>query len=213
MGGGGTEGVREAGNAGGAGGPRLSEGGRGAAAGVVAPPDRSPEDEREPVAAEDAPPGHSSEGGPAVSEDTLPGCPSEGGRGPVEAVASRGGSSVGARSGVRSGRPGGSGAVGKLMGPVGRGGGGSQGARCGARPFGRVGAGTSSAPVRGPGTTGSAPRDRAAGRSGEPPVRPSVPSPTAPDADANRSSSESRAGVGPVSSVESSYNSLHQSSS
>ncbi len=209
MGGGDTEGVREAGDLGGAGGPRLSEGGRGVAAGVVAPSDRSPEDEREPVAAEDAPPCHSSEGGAAVSEDTLPGCPSEGGRGPVEAVASRGCSSLGARPGVRSGRPGGSGSVGKLMGPVGRGGGGSQGARCGARPFGRGGAGTSSAPVRGPGTTGSAPR----GRSGEPPLRLSTPSPTAPDADANRSSSESRAGVGPVSSVESSYNSLHQSSS
>ncbi|WP_306934331.1 hypothetical protein [Streptomyces luteogriseus] len=116
------------------------------------------------------------------------------------------------RSGVCSGRLGGFGAVGKLMGPVGRGGGGSQGARCEARPFGRGVAGTSSAPVRGAGTTGSAPKGRAAGGSGEP-VRPSAPSPTAPDADANRSSSESRAGVGPVSSVESSYNSLHQSSS
>ncbi|MEV4788295.1 hypothetical protein AB0K53_23090 [Streptomyces tuirus] len=113
---------------------------------------------------------------------------------------------------VRSGRPGGFGAAGKFMGPVGRGGGGSQGARCGARPFGRGVAGASSAPVRGAGTTGSEPGGRAAGRS-EGPVRPSAASPTAPDADANRSSRESRAGVGPVSSVESSYNSLHQSSS
>ncbi|GAA4545658.1 hypothetical protein GCM10010309_11090 [Streptomyces violaceochromogenes] len=72
--------------------------------------------------------------------------------------------------------------------------------------------GTSSAPVRGAGTVGSAPKGRPAGRSGGR-VRSCAPSPTAPDADANRSSRESRAGVGPVSSVESSYNSLHQSSS
>ncbi|MBB6074935.1 hypothetical protein [Streptomyces paradoxus] len=103
-------------------------------------------------------------------------------------------------------------AVGKLTGPVGRAGGGSQGARCAGRPFGRGVSRTSSAPVRGAGTVGSAPEGRPAGRSGEA-VRLSAPSATAPDADANRSSRESRAGVGPVSSVESSYNSLHQSSS
>ncbi|MFF7765860.1 hypothetical protein ACFZC7_05040 [Streptomyces massasporeus] len=128
---------------------------------------------------------------PAAPGDALPGRPSER---------------------VGSGRPCGFGAVGKLMGPVGRGGGGSQGARCGARAFERGVAGRSSAPDRGAGTTGSTPGCRAAGRSGEP-VRASSPSLTAPDADANRSSRESRAGAGPVSSVESSYNSLHQSSS
>ncbi|MFD5156880.1 hypothetical protein ACFWMJ_02175 [Streptomyces hawaiiensis] len=113
---------------------------------------------------------------------------------------------------MRSERPGGFAAVGKLTGPVGPDGGGSQGARCADRPYGRGVSSTSSAPLRGAGTVGSAPKGRPTGRS-EGPVRSFAPSPTAPDAEANRSSRESRAGVGPVSSVESSYNSLHQSSS
>ncbi|GHD02006.1 hypothetical protein GCM10010313_15140 [Streptomyces violarus] len=101
---------------------------------------------------------------------------------------------VGGRSGTCPDRPGGFVAVGKVTGSVGRADGGSQGARRGVSV-------TSAAPARGAGSTGSE-----AGRS-------STGSPTAPAAEAKRSSRESGAGVGPVSSVESSYKCLHQSSS
>ncbi|MCE7045807.1 hypothetical protein LYO46_05605 [Streptomyces purpurascens] len=101
---------------------------------------------------------------------------------------------MGGRSGTCPDRPGGFAAVGKVTGSVSRDDGGSQGARRGVSV-------TSAAPARGAGTTGSE-----AGRS-------SAGSPTAPAAEAKRSSRESGAGVGPVSSVESSYKCLHQSSS
>jgi hypothetical protein len=53
-----------------------------------------------------------------------------------------------------------------------------------------------------------------AGRASDPDSGPgSSPLPSVPDADANRSSRESATAAGPVSSVESSYNCLHQSSS
>ncbi|MDO0937594.1 hypothetical protein QQY66_39905 [Streptomyces sp. DG2A-72] len=112
-------------------------------------------------------------------------------------------------------KPGGMGPGGKLAGDGGAVGGGSQGARC--RPVPSVGA----ASARGAGTLtpdgaagvgGPDPGGEAACPSSTAEVLPS-PSPTAPAAEANRSSSESGAAVGPVSSVESSYSCPHQSSS
>ncbi|MFC9126095.1 hypothetical protein ACFT4A_04500 [Streptomyces sp. NPDC057099] len=100
----------------------------------------------------------------------------------------------GRSSGSCPDRPGGFTVAGKVTGSVSRADGGSQGARRGVSV-------TSAAPARGAGTTGSEAR------------RSSARSRTAPAAEAKRSSRESGAGAGPVSSVESSYNCLHQSSS
>lgn len=79
--------------------------------------------------------------------------------------------------------------------------GGSQGARWEPEPA--AAGGSELAPVRGAGTP--VPAGRAAS--------PAAPTPTVPAAEANRSSRESAAAVGPVSSVVSSYNWPHQSSS
>ncbi|GAA2382036.1 hypothetical protein GCM10010255_05060 [Streptomyces coeruleofuscus] len=138
-------------------------------------------------------------GAPAVVERAASGLGQKGGAG-------GGGGTVGGAGGVRSG-PCRFAAAGKVTGPVGRAGGGSQGARCGDGPEARGAPMPSSASDRGAGTTGSETAPSPAPAPGTP-----LP-PTAPAAEAKRSSRESGTGAGPVSPVESSYNCPHQSSS